>query len=200
MSADFEGNDDPDTQYGDYTTMHGYGGVDLLGSSAIFARIYGGKDGDLLSYYGPGTSKLNGEAGDDALYGGNQNDKMYGGGGGDWLFGGLGKNVMWGGGGKDHFGFDGLPDAWLDKIKDFNVKKDFLNFDSSVYAVGEHAATLLKSQFRYGSKAKDEDDNFGYDKKTGIVWFDPDGKGGAAKVDVVKLDKDLHLTHVNIQF
>ena len=200
MSADFEGTSGPDYESGNYGMMHGYGGADWLSSGATFARIYGGTEGDYVGYYGSGTSKLYGDSGDDTLYGGDQKDKMYGGTGDDWLFGGLGKNIMWGGKGSDHFVFDSLPDGYLDKIKDFKVKKDFLNFDPSAYPVGMSMETLDASQFRYGKKAKDGDDNFGYNKKTGKVWFDPDGKGGEAQVDVVKLDKDLHLTYANFQF
>jgi serralysin len=58
----------------------------------------------------------------------------------------------------------------------------------------------VQSQFRKGPKAKDEDDNFGYNKKTGVVWFDPNGSDAGGQVDVIKLDKGLDITHLNFGF
>ena len=218
MGEQFEGTDIVDVVDGPYTSMRGKGGDDSLSSNASFANIYGGIGSDFLNYYGSGKSWIYGGDGNDLIYGGNQNDKIWGDKGNDliwgndgndkiwgdkgndWIWGGLGKNTMWGGPGKDHFGFDSLPDAKLDKIKDFNPKKDFLNFRPDVYTVGLGLETLPKSQFRYGKKAKDEDDHFGYNKKTGVVWYDPDGKGGESQVNVVKLDPDLKMYYVNIQF
>lgn len=203
MSADYEGSPGPDNEFGTYETMYGFAGDDSLGSDSAIVRIYGGSENDYLfhQYAGEaGRAYLYGEDGDDQLFGAAGDDKSYGGSGNDWLWGGAGKNVYWGGSGRDHFGFFELPDSQLDKIKDFKVKKDFLNFDPFYYSVGLAGDTLAKAQFRYGKAAKDGDDNFGYNKKTGIVWFDPDGKGGEAQVDVVKLDKDLAFSNLNIQF
>ncbi len=218
MSADFEGTDAPDLEFGNYNKMWGFGGNDSLTSNASFAYIYGGQGSDQAYYMGSGNSWIYGGGGADYLYGGNQNDRIFGGGGNDriwgfdgndklkggggndWMWGGLGKDTIWTGSGRDHVGFDSLPDGKPDRIKDFSPKKDFLNFVPSAYTVGLGLDTLPKSQFRYGKKAKDDDDHFGYDKKTGIVWYDPDGKGGESQMDVVKLDKGLSLTHVNIQF
>jgi len=202
MSADYEGSPGPDTEFGTYETMRGFAGADSLGSDFPIVRIYGGSENDNLlhQYAGVGIAYLYGEDGDDNLYGALGDDKSYGGSGNDWLWGGAGKNVSWGGSGRDHFGYYELPDTALDRIKDFKVKKDFLNFDPSVFSVGLSGDTLSQSQFRYGKAAKDDDDNFGYNKKTGIVWFDPDGRGGEGQVDIVKLDKDLAFSHQNIQF
>lgn len=203
MSADFEGSPGPDNEIGSYETMRGFAGNDYLVSDLVLATIYGGDDDDICQhlYAGEGFGAfLYGEDGNDQLWGGNANDKSYGGKGDDWIWAGLGKNVSWGGSGRDHFGYDGLPDDQLDKVKDFKVKKDFLNFDPFYYSVGLSGDTLAKSQFRYGKAAKDDDDNFGYNTKTGIVWYDPDGKGGESQVDVVKLDKGLAFSHLNIQF
>jgi len=201
MAADFEGTDGPDTEFGAYPNMYGLAGTDLLSSSySPFARIYGGADNDYLYYTGTGKSEQNGGAGNDYLYGGNQWDKLIGGGGGDWLEGGLGKNIYKTGGGSDHIAFNAAPDDALDKCSDFDPKKDFLNFYAHIYPVGVSGEWLAKSQFRKGAEAKDEDDNFGYDKATGIVWFDLNGSDAGGHEEVIKLDKGLGISHLNIGF
>ena len=203
MALDFDGGDEDNIVYGNYVTMHGNGGKDQLGSNAtVFTQIYGGADNDGVYYYGPSTSALYGDAGDDSIYGGSLGDKIFGGGGDDWMFGGLGKDIFKSGGGADHIGFNSVPnsDTNRDVIKDFNPKKDILNFVPSIYTVGVSGATLLKSQFQKGAGPNDADDFFGYDKKTGIVWYDPNGDQDGGFVEVAKLSKDLHLTYHQFQF
>jgi hypothetical protein len=201
MAADFEGTDGPDGELGDFPNMYGFGGDDNLGSTySPFAYIYGGADNDYLYYTGAGKSEQYGGPGADQLFGGSQWDKLIGGGGSDWLAGGLGKNIFKTGGGSDHIAYYELPDDKLDKGLDFNPSKDFLNFYSFIYPVGAAGAILSKSQFRKGAKAKDEDDNFGYNKKSGIVWYDENGSDAGGHFDVIKLDKGLDITHLNIGF
>jgi Ca2+-binding RTX toxin-like protein len=201
MAADFEGTDGPDTEYGTYMSMRGLGGADQLGSDAGFAKIYGGAGNDGLFYYGAGNSRLYGEGGADQLAGGAQNDKFYGGGGSDWFYGGWGKNIYVTGNGRDHIVFGDIPDGdKLDKGKDFDPNKDYLNFNPFYFPVGASGDMLPKSQFRKGAKAKDEDDYFGYNKNTGIVWFDGDGSGAGVQVDIIKLDDGLGISHLNIGF
>jgi Ca2+-binding RTX toxin-like protein len=181
--------------------MYGYGGNDQLGSDADFARIYGGSGDDILYYTGPGNSKLYGEAGNDMLYGGSQNDKLFGGGGGDWMFGGEGKNVFKGGGGPDHFGFNADPaNTEIAKIKDFNPKKDFLNFQPFFFPLGDAGETIDKSQFRKGGKPKDEDDNFGYKPGNGLVWVDLNGSDPGGFHKIAKVGEDLNISYMNFQF
>lgn len=201
MAADFEGTDGPDIEFGAYPKMYGFGGEDLLSSSySPFAHIYGGADNDYLYYTGAGKSEQYGGSGDDQLFGGSQWDKLIGGGGGDWLAGGLGKNIFKTGGGSDHIVYYELPDDKIDKALDFNPKKDFLNFDPTIYLVAISGEGIAKSQFRKGAEAKDADDNFGYDKKTGIAWVDLNGNEAGGHFDVIQLDKGLGLSHVNIGF
>jgi Ca2+-binding RTX toxin-like protein len=201
MAADFEGSNGPDNETGDYPKMYGFGGTDFLTSTySPFARIYGGADTDYLYYTGGGKSEQFGGGGNDFLYGGDQWDKLIGGGGSDWFEGGLGKNIYKTGGGQDHIAFDAAPDNKLDKALDFNPSKDFLNFYAHLYPVGVAGSMLAKSQFRKGAEAKDEDDNFGYDKKTGIVWYDENGSDAGGHVDVIKLDKGLGMSHLNFGF
>lgn len=203
MAADFEGTKYVDTEIdtlGIYRNMYGKGGDDQLATNSGFARLYGGPGDDALNYYGDGKSKLYGDKGDDLLYGGGQNDKFYGGGGDDWLFGADGKNVYNTGGGRDHIVFNSEPDDKLDKAKDFSAKKDYLNFNPFYFPVGLSGETLDKSQYRKGGKAKDGDDNFGYNPNNGLVWFDENGNAPGGFHKVIKLDEDLHISHMNFQF
>lgn len=203
MAADFEGGDGPDIEFGTYVRMYGKGGDDQLGSDAtVFTRIYGGDDDDTVFYTGSATAALYGDGGNDSINGGALDDKIFGGGGNDWMFGGLGRDILKGEGGKDHFGFASVPVSAADRdvIKDFSVKKDFLNFVPGAFTAATPGESLLKSEFRLGAKAKDSDDFFGYDRKSGIVWYDSNGDQDGSQVEIAKLSKDLHLTHVNFQF
>jgi Ca2+-binding RTX toxin-like protein len=203
MAADFEGTEFDDNKIdtlGMYQIMRGKGGDDQLGTNSGFARIYGGSGDDGLNYYGDGNSKLYGNSGDDYLYGGGQNDKFYGGGGDDWMFGLDGKNIYKTGGGRDHIVFGTTPDDKLDKGKDFNPKKDYLNFNPFYFPVGLSGLTLDESQFRKGGKAKDADDNFGYNPNNGNVWFDENGNAPGGFHKIIKLDEDLHISYMNFQF
>jgi Ca2+-binding RTX toxin-like protein len=45
-----------------------------------------------------------------------------------------------------------------------------------------------------GSKAGDASDRVIYDKSTGALWYDADGSGGAAQMQIAKLAKGLAIT------
>lgn len=183
MAGDFIGSNGPDYEQGNYENMYGKGGKDTLLSGATFARLYGGAQDDWLEYYGGGKAKLNGGGGDDTL------------------IGGLGKVVFKTGGGHDTVVLNFAPDDQLDKVKDFNPRKDTLKLYGTVYAAPYDAnGVLIKEAFRKGGKAKDADDRFGYNKKSGIVWYDADGNGEGAKVEVLKLSKGLDISHGDFHF
>jgi Ca2+-binding RTX toxin-like protein len=124
---------------------------------------------------------LYGEAGSDFLQGGNGNDI---------LIGGAGPDELTGGAGVDHFVFDSLTTAAdRDKVKDFVHGEDI--FDISGAAFGAFANTpagaLPASAFVNGTAATTADQHLIYNQATGFLYYDPDGVGGAAQVQIAVL-------------
>ena len=142
-----------------------------------------------------GNDTLGGGSGNDTLDGGTGKDKLVGGGGKDVLAGGAQNDTLVGKGGNDTFVFHTKLNKKnnVDKIIDFKVNKDIVLLDKDIFSkVGNH---LSKNQFEIGKKADDHKDRIIYDKTTGNLYYDKDGKGGASQVKFAKLDKDLKLDH-----
>jgi serralysin len=83
---------------------------------------------------------------------------------------------------------------------DFNVADDTIWLENKIFkklgnAGSEAAPAVLNSKFFVtGSKAKDRDDYIIYDKKKGILYYDADGSGKAAAVEIATIKKNLKLT------
>ncbi|MBZ6075417.1 hypothetical protein [Microvirga puerhi] len=159
-----------------------------------------------------GTSRadrLSGLDGDDKIYGLAGNDVLRGNGGNDRLYGGAGKDVLYGGAGQDTFVFNTSLNKKtnLDKIADFSVKDDTLWLDNALFKAnksfyaaikkGTEAKPLaLKSAFfKVADAAKDSNDYLIYNKKTGVLSYDPDGSGEKAAIAIATLSKNLKLTY-----
>jgi Ca2+-binding RTX toxin-like protein len=126
---------------------------------------------------------------------------VSGGDGDDWVYGGTGKDVLTGGAGADGFVFDSRPNKRtnLDTIKDFNVRDDSVYLDNAIFkklgkGTEANPAKLNKAFFRSSDKAKDANDYLIYNKKNGILYYDADGTGGGAQVEIAKLAKNLKLS------
>ena len=148
------------------------------------------------------ANTLYGGGGNDRMVGGAGNDQLFGEIGNDWLFGGPGKDSLTGGPGKDVFIFNTRPNksSNIDKILDFKVKDDSIYLENSVFkAIGKGSVTkpgALKSGYFYaGTKAHDQDDYLIYNKKTGALYYDADGTGFQAQVQIAMLSKNLKMTY-----
>jgi Ca2+-binding RTX toxin-like protein len=129
---------------------------------------------------------LRGTSGANALVGGSGNDTLYG---------GAGKDVLTGGTGQDIFVFDTRPNTRsnLDTITDFSVADDTIHLKKSVFTKLAKKGALSSKAFWAGAKAHDKDDRIVYNKKTGALYYDDDGSGGHAMVQIAKLSKNLKL-------
>ncbi|RDI60194.1 calcium-binding protein [Microvirga subterranea] len=148
------------------------------------------------------SEQIDGRSSNDRLYGLNGNDRLNGNDGNDWLIGGLGKDVLTGGGGADVFVFDKKPNKKTnyDTVRDFNVRDDSVYLDNAIFkklGKGSEAnpGKLNKAFFKISDKAQDFNDYLIYNKKTGILYYDSDGSGGAQQVEIAKLSKNLKLTY-----
>lgn len=138
--------------------------------------------------------KLTGNGKANVIHGLGGDDTVDGGGGKDLLSGGDGADVLTGGKGKDVFLFDTFSFS-ADTITDFNVKDDTIQLDDAIFTALVPGA--LPAEFfaaNKSGKAKDADDHIIYEKDTGEIYYDADGKGGLDGVLVVTISKNLALT------
>lgn len=146
-----------------------------------------------------GANKLIGNNLANKFSGSDTSDILEGGGGNDTLSGGLGNDIMKGGSGKDVFVFNTAPNSSTNKdVIDFNVKDDTIWVENAIFTALKKTGTLKSSYFVLGAKAKDGNDYFGYDKKTGNFWYDPNGNKAGGLVVLADLGKNKLLTYHDI--
>ena len=150
---------------------------------------------------GAGADRLDGDGFGNRIIGNAGNDTIKGNAGNDRLWGGLGKDALYGGAGRDVFVFDTKPNKRtnLDKIVDFNVKDDTIWLENKIFTkLGKGTelkpGKLNKAFFTIGPKAKEKNDYLVYDNKKGVLYYDVDGSGSKAMVEIATLKKSLKLT------
>ncbi|GAB4226900.1 MAG: hypothetical protein Kow0049_06490 [Stanieria sp.] len=157
-----------------------------------------GNKGDDLIIGRAGNDLLTGGQGNDSLRGGKGQDTLSGNKGDDFLVGGAGNDLLTGGQGKDSFYFD-HPNQGIDTITDFDVSQDLIKVSGNNFGSGLVAGdTIDSSQFRIGSAATDTSDRFIYNSSNGALWFDADGNGSIAPIQIATLGTGLEFTHENI--
>jgi Ca2+-binding RTX toxin-like protein len=80
----------------------------------------------------------------------------------------------------------------VDTVKKFQSGKDKMYLDEDIFTAIA-PGTLSSAAFHKGTSAADADDRIIYDKKTGALYYDPDGAGGVAQTQFAKLDKGTKL-------
>ena len=135
------------------------------------------------------TVKVGGNAEDkikniEGLTGGSKADVLSGDSKANVLNGGLGKDTLKGESGSDQFVFStALSKSNADKIADIKHDTDKIVLDDAIFkAIG---AKLDKAEFYAKSgatSAHDGNDHIVYDKSTGKLYYDSDGKGGHGAV------------------
>jgi Ca2+-binding RTX toxin-like protein len=147
-----------------------------------------------ISYALPGNVEnlaLTGSAGLSGV-GNNLNNVITGNAGSNTLAGGLGSDMLTGGKGADTFVFNTAPNSGnIDTIVDFKASDgDRIELDHAIFAALQSlGGTLLPSEF-YASKtgtAHAATDFILYNTKTGALFYDPDGNGGASAVQIATL-------------
>nr|WP_196601795.1 calcium-binding protein [Gloeocapsopsis dulcis] len=144
------------------------------------------------------SNTLDSGGGNDTLFGKLGNDTLIGGAGNDTLVGDAGADVLTGGSGKDTFYFESRSQG-IDKITDFSVIDDTIQVSRSGFGGGLVAGKAISAaQFTIGSSAGDSSDRFIYNKNTGGLFFDADGKGGSGQTQLATLSPSLGLTNADI--
>jgi Ca2+-binding RTX toxin-like protein len=132
---------------------------------------------------------IDGKKGNDKLNGLAGNDTLIGGAGKDTLTGGAGFDRLDGGTDGDRFVFSVKLDvAGIDIIVKFEHDKDKLALDDKVFkAIG---SSLTSGEFYAkagATQGHDKSDRIVYNKTTGDIYFDKDGKGGVAAIHFATL-------------
>jgi len=153
------------------------GSANLAGTGNALANTLTGNEG---------ANTLKGLLGDDILKGGGGNDK---------LFGGDGKDTLTGGSGKDSFVFNTAPTS-RDTITDFGrAEGDKIQLSKAVFKGFAYTGSLHADDFYAAAGANtahDATDRVIYNTTTGVLYYDPDGLGGAAAVEVALLGASTH--------
>ncbi|MEE1610426.1 cadherin domain-containing protein [Microvirga sp. CF3016] len=153
----------------------------------------------------PKRDSLSGRDGNDVIKGLANKDTLHGNGGNDMLYGGLGNDVLTGGAGQDVFVFDKKLSKTnalnkkqnSDKITDFSVIDDTIWLSKGAFKGLTKKGVLAKKEFHIGAKAHDGNDHVIYNKKTGALSYDADGKGGKEAIQIATLSRDLKLTETD---
>ncbi len=171
----------------------GVGTIALLGSGSGGNGNHSIKDKPNFSTKGndkdntlPGTDNndiINGLAGNDTLEGKDGNDTLIGGDGFDTLIGGKGVDKLTGGNDSDTFVYklsDLTDTKVVDKITDFTEKVDKIQLPKELFKADKVTDNLA--------------DYIKYDKSTGELSYDSDGKGGDNAVVFATLTNHVDLT------
>jgi Ca2+-binding RTX toxin-like protein len=169
----------------DVTTGSGNDTINItVGSNSIFS--------------GAGNDRVSSSAQDEYLVGDNGTDTLRSNGGNDTLVGGSGNDTLTGGNGQDRFRFEN-PTEGVDRLVDFNVNNDSIEVFGSNFGGGlVEDSSLSVDQFVLGSAATDSSDRFIYNDANGELFFDVDGNGSTAQVQLATLNSGLTLTNEDI--
>lgn len=176
-------------------TQTGIADINVTGND--FANTLTGNAGNNSFNGGLGGDLIMGMVGNDTIYGEAGNDFLQGNDGNDLLVGGAGLDELTGGAGADRFLFDSLTvSADRDTVKDFSAAEDVFVFSRAVFAA--FASTPLGglpgSAYFAGSAAQTADQHVIYNSATGNLFYDSDGSGSAAMVQVAFLGNKPTLT------
>lgn len=177
------------------------GNADLTATGNDMTNTINGNLGNNVIDGGLGKDFLLGGEGNDTLIGGIGNDSLQGGDGNDVLIGGAGIDELIGGAGGDVFSFDVLGvSADRDVIKDFAHGVDRLAFSESAFAAfaGTPTGDLPSTMFVAGSQAVTADQHVVWNAATGALFYDADGAGGAAQVQIAVLQAGAVVTYQDI--
>ena len=128
----------------------------------------------------------------------NGNDTLSGGAGNDTLTGGTGNDNLTGGAGNDTFVFSAAVNAAtnLDVITDYVVANDQIQLSTAIFG-GTAGATLAAANFVSAAGvplAADATDRILYSTTTGNLYYDADGNGANAAVQIATLTGNPAMT------
>ncbi len=144
-----------------------------------------------------GTLAINGTGNDlnNTITGNSAANQLSGGVGDDTLDGRLGNDILTGGTGKDSFNL--TTSGNIDTIKDFVAVDDTIRLENAVFTKLTATGTLAASRFRIGNQAMDADDYIIYNNTTGALYYDSNGNGTGAAVQIATIGVGLSITNTD---
>ncbi len=153
-----------------------------------------------------GSNSMTGTAFADILNGGAGADILISGAGADILIGSNGKDILTGGAGADYFVFNFAANTANNKdtLTDFLSGTDTLQFSKAIFTTLGSIGNLAAVEFRSGAgvtSGGNADDHIVYNTTTGVLYYDADGSGAGAAVQVALLGTTTHpaLAYTDIQ-
>nr|WP_050808204.1 calcium-binding protein [Asticcacaulis biprosthecium] len=143
------------------------------------------------------NNTLTGGAGEDTLTGLGGNDRLFGGNGNDVLIGGAGSDHLTGEAGRDTFRFDHLGvSSERDSVRDFAAGEDRIEIDRSAFTAfaADAAGMLAVDAFLLGTKAQTANQHIIYNATNGVLYYDADGAGGLAQIQIAAYANHANLT------
>lgn len=135
---------------------------------------------------------LTGGDGNDVLQGDMGGDSLDGGSGSDTLIGGAGNDILSGGSGSDFFIFNTATANNVDTILDFVTATDKIQLSKSVFTSLGATGSLTANLFSSTTTANDSDDRISYNSTTGALYYDADGSGSGAAVQIAIIGTNSH--------
>lgn len=163
-------------------------GANTIDAGAGNDNIVAGTGADTI-LAGAGNDKINAGSGRNTVYGQDGNDSIITGAGSDWINGGAGADKITGGGGADVFVFDNLATGGKDTIADFNAAEDVFAFDTAIFTA--LSGGIDAGNFVIGKVALDADDYLVFDPRGGKLYYDADGSGGGAAIQIAGVKGNL---------
>ncbi len=162
-------------------------------------------DGDNTVTTGAGNDIVNTGNGDNLISVGAGNDEVYTGEGDDRVNLGSGDNRVNTSGGADTIVFDtALSDIGSNTIVGFESGFDTLELDFSIFGAGlatggADTGTLDISRFIAGTSFTDTTQRFLFDTSSRTLFFDADGSGAGASIELAKLESGGTITVTDIR-
>ncbi|MER2552104.1 MAG: calcium-binding protein [Thauera sp.] len=175
-----------------------------LGSTSATVALHGiGNTGANTLTGNAAANKLHGLAGNDVLVGNGGTDTLYGDSGNDLLRGGTGNDILNGGSGTDLFRLDTALNAStnVDQIRDFVAADDTIQLENAIFTRFGATTTgvIGADKFTANStgRASDSNDYIVYETDTGKLFYDADGSGAGASVQIALIGTLPSLTHAD---
>jgi uncharacterized delta-60 repeat protein len=146
-----------------------------------------------------GTAALNGtgNGSNNDLLGNAAANVLSGGAGNDTINGGAGNDNLTGGTGKDTFIFNSPLTANADTITDFKVVDDTIQLENAVFTQLTATGVLNAANLKISTGASDANDFIVYNPSTGALFYDADGSGAGAAVQIATVGVNLAMTNAD---
>jgi Ca2+-binding RTX toxin-like protein len=169
-------------------------GIDTVNSTLAYTL---GDTLENLNLLGAGKINGTGNALANTIAGNAAANTLNGGGGNDVLNGGLGNDTLVGGPGRDVFLFNTAPGpSNQDTLSGFSPADDTIKLENGIFTALAATGPLASSAFKIigGGGVADSNDHILYNTASGGVYYDADGSGVAAAVQIAIIGSGLALT------